>query len=54
MVAEAERVADVPGAVDRHRPNAVRNHVTHIFEKLHVATRAEAVARARDMGLGDG
>jgi DNA-binding NarL/FixJ family response regulator len=31
----------------------VRNHVTHIFEKLHVATRAEAVARARDMGLGD-
>ncbi|MFB6892773.1 response regulator [Kitasatospora sp. NPDC056327] len=32
----------------------VRNHVTHIFEKLHVATRAEAVARARDMGLGDG
>ncbi|MFI9359639.1 response regulator transcription factor [Kitasatospora sp. NPDC053057] len=32
----------------------VRNHVTHIFEKLHVATRAEAVARARDMGLGEG
>ncbi|MEV7771072.1 response regulator transcription factor [Kitasatospora sp. NPDC086791] len=32
----------------------VRNHITHIFEKLHVATRAEAVARARDMGLGDG
>ncbi|MFD7906797.1 response regulator [Kitasatospora sp. NPDC059747] len=32
----------------------VRNHVTHIFEKLHVGTRAEAVARARDMGLGDG
>ncbi|MET8539791.1 response regulator transcription factor [Kitasatospora sp. NPDC004799] len=31
----------------------VRNHITHIFEKLHVATRAEAVARARDMGLGD-
>ncbi|MET8975664.1 response regulator transcription factor [Streptomyces sp. NPDC004539] len=31
----------------------VRNHVTHIFEKLHVATRAEAVARARDAGLGE-
>jgi DNA-binding NarL/FixJ family response regulator len=31
----------------------VRNHVTHIFEKLQVATRAEAVALARDMGLGD-
>ncbi|WP_461010394.1 response regulator transcription factor [Streptomyces capparidis] len=30
----------------------VRNHVTHIFEKLHVVTRAEAVAKARDAGLG--
>lgn len=30
----------------------VRNHITHIFEKLHVSTRAEAVARARDVGLG--
>lgn len=32
----------------------VRNHITHIFEKLNVASRAEAVARARDVGLGDG
>lgn len=31
----------------------VRNHVTHIFDKLQVTTRAEAVARARDAGLGD-
>ncbi|KUJ41365.1 LuxR family transcriptional regulator [Streptomyces albus subsp. albus] len=30
----------------------IRNHITHIFEKLHVASRAEAVARARDAGLG--
>ncbi|WSY19051.1 response regulator transcription factor (plasmid) [Embleya sp. NBC_00896] len=30
----------------------VRNHITHIFEKLHVGSRAEAVARARDFGLG--
>lgn len=30
----------------------VRNHITHIFEKLHVGTRAEAVAHARDFGLG--
>jgi DNA-binding NarL/FixJ family response regulator len=30
----------------------VRNHISHIFDKLHVATRAEAVARARDVGLG--
>nr|WP_191864144.1 response regulator transcription factor [Embleya scabrispora] len=30
----------------------VRNHITHIFEKLHVGTRAEAVAHARNFGLG--
>ncbi|MFF2195848.1 response regulator transcription factor [Streptomyces sp. NPDC058157] len=30
----------------------VRNHVTRVFEKLGVASRAEAVARARDAGLG--
>jgi len=30
----------------------VRNHVSNIFTKLQVAGRAEAVARARDAGLG--
>jgi DNA-binding NarL/FixJ family response regulator len=30
----------------------VRNHVSNVFAKLHVADRAEAVARARDTGLG--
>ncbi len=30
----------------------VRNHLTHIFDKLQVGSRAEAVARARDVGLG--
>lgn len=33
-------------------PKTVSNHVTNIFTKLQVATRAEAVARARDAGLG--
>ena len=32
----------------------VRNHVSNVFGKLHVAGRAEAVARARDAGLGIG
>jgi DNA-binding NarL/FixJ family response regulator len=32
----------------------VRNHVSNVFGKLHVADRAEAVARARDAGLGAG
>jgi DNA-binding NarL/FixJ family response regulator len=30
----------------------VRNHVSIIFDKLGVATRAQAVAFARDAGLG--
>jgi DNA-binding NarL/FixJ family response regulator len=31
----------------------VRNHVSNVFSKLHVADRAAAVARARDAGLGN-
>ncbi|MER6958211.1 response regulator transcription factor [Streptomyces sp. NPDC000618] len=30
----------------------VRNHVTRILDKMRVTSRAEAVARARDAGLG--
>ena len=30
----------------------VRNHVSHIFAKLRVADRAQAMVRARDAGLG--
>ena len=30
----------------------VRNHVSNVFTKLQVLGRAEAVARARDAGLG--
>lgn len=30
----------------------IRNHVSNVFTKLHVAGRSEAVARARDAGLG--
>jgi len=32
----------------------VRNHVSNVFAKLQVTGRAEAVARARDAGLGTG
>ncbi|MGV9308211.1 MULTISPECIES: response regulator [unclassified Nonomuraea] len=33
-------------------PKTVRNNVSNIFAKLHVANRAEAILRARDAGLG--
>lgn len=34
-------------------PKTVRNHITNIFAKLGVGTRAEAVVVARRAGLGD-
>lgn len=33
-------------------PKTVSNHLTSIFDKLQVAGRAEAIVRARDVGLG--
>ncbi len=33
-------------------PKTVRNHISNVFSKLHVADRAEAIVRARDAGLG--
>ncbi len=33
-------------------PKTIRNHVSNIFDKLQVADRAHAIARARDAGLG--
>lgn len=32
--------------------NTIANHVTSIFSKLQVASRAEAIVKARDAGLG--
>ncbi len=34
-------------------PKTVRNHVSHIFSKLQVATRSEAIIKARQAGLGN-
>jgi pimeloyl-ACP methyl ester carboxylesterase/DNA-binding CsgD family transcriptional regulator len=33
-------------------PRTVRNHITHVFGKLEVTRRAEAIVRARKAGLG--
>ena len=35
-------------------PKTVRNHVSNIFGKLHVADRAQAIIAAREGGLGRG
>ena len=34
------------------RVRTARNHVSHIFSKIQVADRAQAIIRARDAGLG--
>ncbi|MFC7532440.1 response regulator [Actinoplanes sp. GCM10030250] len=36
----------------RLSPKTVRNHISNVFAKLHVADRAEAIVRAREAGLG--
>ena len=41
-IAERLRISD----------KTVRNHITNVFWKLGVSTRAEAIVRARDAGLG--
>jgi DNA-binding NarL/FixJ family response regulator len=33
-------------------PKTVRNHISNVFAKLHVADRAQAIVRARTAGLG--
>jgi DNA-binding NarL/FixJ family response regulator len=46
----------LPNAVIASRlglaPNTVGNHISNIFAKLRVASRAEAIVRARSAGLG--
>jgi DNA-binding NarL/FixJ family response regulator len=58
-----EREREILALIARHETNpeiakhlhlsqkTVRNHVSNIFTKLHVADRAQAIIRARDAGL---
>jgi DNA-binding CsgD family transcriptional regulator len=60
----SEREAEVLGLIAQGLDNAqiaarldlsektVRNHITHIFEKLQVESRAQAIVRAREAGFG--
>jgi DNA-binding NarL/FixJ family response regulator len=41
---------DIAGQL-RLSPKTVRNYVSNVFGKLHVASRAQAIVRARDAGL---
>ncbi len=52
LLARGRSNADIAGTLFLS-PKTVRNHVSSILGKLGAATRAEAVARARDAGFGD-
>ncbi len=52
-MAAGKRNAEIAAALFLS-PKTVRNNVSNIFSKLHVADRAAAIIRARDAGLGRG
>jgi DNA-binding NarL/FixJ family response regulator len=51
LIAAGHSNADVAAALVLS-PKTVRNHVSNIFTKLHVADRSAAIVRAREAGLG--
>jgi DNA-binding NarL/FixJ family response regulator len=51
LVAAGHRNADVAAELFLS-PKTVRNHVSNIFAKLHVADRTAAILKAREAGLG--
>ena len=51
LIAAGRSNSDVAAALVLS-PKTVRNHVSNIFTKLHVADRSAAIVRAREAGLG--
>ena len=51
LLAQGQRNAAIAGALYLS-PKTVANHLSNIFSKLQVATRAEAIVRAHEAGLG--
>ena len=51
LIAAGRNNADITAALVLS-PKTVRNHVSNIFTKLHVADRSAAIVRAREAGLG--
>jgi len=52
LIAEGESNSNIARRLSLS-PKTVRNHVSSIFTKLHVADRAQAIVRARKAGLGE-
>jgi DNA-binding NarL/FixJ family response regulator len=50
LIAQGSTNADIAARLVLS-PKTVRNHVSNILSKLQVADRAEAILRARDVGL---
>lgn len=51
LIAQGRNNADIAATLFLS-PKTVRNHVSNIFMKLHVADRAQAIVVAREAGLG--
>jgi DNA-binding NarL/FixJ family response regulator len=51
LIAQGRNNQQIAGALFLS-PKTVRNHVSNIFMKLHVADRAQAIVLAREAGLG--
>ncbi|MGH3240107.1 MAG: response regulator [Spirillospora sp.] len=52
LIAEGRSNSDIAGTLFLSQ-KTVRNHVSNIFMKLHVADRGQAIVMAREAGLGE-
>jgi len=51
LIAQGRNNSEIAGILFLS-PKTIRNHVSNIFMKLHVADRAQAIVLAREAGLG--
>jgi DNA-binding NarL/FixJ family response regulator len=51
LIAQARGNQEIAGILSLSQ-KTIRNHVSNIFMKLHVADRAQAIVKAREAGLG--